>query len=102
MRPARRHAGGKMQMVGDATMVKEEICMPSVVRTWTIMLLSAVWLSSTGLATAGEPTDLIRQTTDQVIKILDDPQLQGPGKQAERQERLRKVADEAFDWQDMA
>ena len=76
--------------------------MPSVVRTWTIMLLSMVWLSSMGLAIAGEPMDLIRQTTDQTIKILDDPQLQGPEKQAERMERLRKMADEAFDWQEMA
>lgn len=76
--------------------------MPSVVRTWTIMLLSAVWLSSMGLAIAGEPTDLIRRTTDQAIKILDDPQLQGPEKRAQRQERLRKMADEAFDWPDIA
>ncbi len=76
--------------------------MPSVVRTWAMMLLSAVWLGSMGLAAAGEPTDLIRQTTDQAIKILDDPQLQGPEKRAQRQERLRKMADEAFDWPDMA
>jgi phospholipid transport system substrate-binding protein len=76
--------------------------MPSVARRWTIMLLSVVWLSSMGLAIAGEPMDLIRQTSDQTIKILDDPQLQGPKKQAERMERLRKMADEAFDWQEMA
>ena len=76
--------------------------MPSVVRTWTMMLLSVIWLSSMGLAIAGEPTDLIRKNTEQVIKILDDPQLQGPDKQAERQGRLRKLADEVFDWQEMA
>jgi phospholipid transport system substrate-binding protein len=97
-----RHARVKIEIGGDSTTMKEEIPMPSVVRTWTIMLLSAVWLSSMGLAAAGEPTDLIRQTTDQVIKILDDPQLQGPEKQAQRQERLRKIADAAFDWPDMA
>jgi phospholipid transport system substrate-binding protein len=92
----------KVEIVGDAITAKEEIPMPSVVRRWTIMLLSVVWLSSMGLAIAGEPMDVIRQTTDQTIKILDDPQLQGPEKQAERLERLRKMADEAFDWQEMA
>jgi len=93
---------GKMEIAGDSTTVQEEIPMPSVARRWTIMLLSVVWLSSMGLAIAGEPMDLIRQTSDQTIKILDDPQLQGPKKQAERMERLRKMADEAFDWQEMA
>jgi len=92
----------KIEIAGDSTTVKEEVPMPSVVRTWAMMLLSAVWLGSMGLAAAGEPTDLIRQTTDQAIKILDDPQLQGPEKRAQRQERLRKMADEAFDWPDMA
>jgi phospholipid transport system substrate-binding protein len=46
--------------------------------------------------------DLVRQTSDQVIKILEDPALQGPAKQAERQARLRKIADQAFDWEEMA
>jgi phospholipid transport system substrate-binding protein len=92
----------KIEIAGDSTTMKKEVPMPSVVRTWTIMLLGAVWLGSMGLAIAGEPTNLIRQTADQAIKILDDPQLQGPEKRAQRQERLRKMADEAFDWPDMA
>jgi phospholipid transport system substrate-binding protein len=73
-----------------------------VARGWTMLLLSGIWLSAIGLATAGEPTDVIRQTTDQVLKILEDPKLQGPDKQAERQERLHKIADQTFDWQAMA
>jgi phospholipid transport system substrate-binding protein len=67
-----------------------------------VLLVAAIWLSAIGPATAREPTDLVRQTTDQVLKILDDPNLQGTAKQAERQERLRKVADQAFDWNEMA
>jgi phospholipid transport system substrate-binding protein len=67
-----------------------------------MLLLSAVWLSFIGLAMAGEPTDLIRQTTDQVLKILEDPQFQAPNRQAERQERLHKLADQVFDWQEIA
>jgi phospholipid transport system substrate-binding protein len=76
--------------------------MRGVVRGWTIFLLSAVWLSTIGLATGGEPTDLVRQITDQVFKILEDPQFQAPNRQAERQERLHKIADQAFDWQEVA
>jgi phospholipid transport system substrate-binding protein len=75
--------------------------MRSVTRGWT-MLLYTIWVSAVGLATAGEPMDLVRQTSDQVIKILEDPALQGPAKQAERQARLRKIADQAFDWEEMA
>lgn len=76
--------------------------MQSVVRGWTILFLSAFWLSTIGMASAGEPTDLIRQTTDQVLKILEDPKLQGPEKRAERQARLHTIAEQAFDWQEMA
>lgn len=76
--------------------------MRGVARGWTMFLLSAVWLSAVGLATAGEPTDLVRQITDQVLKILEDPQFQAPNRQAERQERLHKIAEQVFDWQEMA
>jgi phospholipid transport system substrate-binding protein len=76
--------------------------MRGVARGWTMFLLSAVWLSALGLATAGEPTDLVRQITDQVLKILEDPQFQAPNRHAERQERLHKIAEQVFDWQEMA
>jgi phospholipid transport system substrate-binding protein len=76
--------------------------MPAVVREWMILLLSAIWLGSIGIASAGEPTEVIRQTTDQVLKILEDPALQGPAKQAERQARLHQIAEQVFDWQAMA
>lgn len=71
-------------------------------RGLTVVLLSAIWLASAGLATAGPPTDMVRQTTDQVLKVLEDPQLRGPDKQAARQERLRQISDQAFNWQEMA
>jgi phospholipid transport system substrate-binding protein len=76
--------------------------MQSVVRGWSIFILSVFWLSTIGIAAAGEPTNLIRQTTDQVLKILEDPKLQGPDKRAERQAQLHAISDQAFDWQEMA
>lgn len=68
----------------------------------SIVVLSIVALSFTSWAAAGEPTEVIRRTTDRVLSIFEDPQLQGPEQQAERQQRLRQVADEAFNWQEMA
>ena len=44
-------------------------------------------------AWAGGPTDQARQYTDQVLKVLEDPTL----KQPERQAAVRKVAIEIFD-----
>jgi phospholipid transport system substrate-binding protein len=76
--------------------------MRGVARGLTMLLLSALWLSFIGLAMAGEPTDLVRQTTDQVLKILEDPQFQAPSRQAERQDRLHKIADQVFDWEEIA
>lgn len=76
--------------------------MRSVMRGWTLLIMSASWLSAFGWAMAGEPTDLVRQTTDQVLKILEDPQLQDTANQAQRQERLHQMANQAFDWQEMA
>src|SRR5262245_61186160 len=73
-----------------------------VARGWIMLLLSAIWLSTVGLATAGEPTNLVRQTTDQVLQVLDDPKLQSADKQTERHARLHNIADQAFDWEEMA
>jgi phospholipid transport system substrate-binding protein len=67
-----------------------------------MLLLCTVCLSIIGQAVAGEPTDLVRQTTDRVLNILDDPQFQAPNRQAERQERLHKLADQVFDWPEIA
>ena len=44
-------------------------------------------------AWAGAPTEQVRQYTDEVLKVLNDPAL----KPAERQAAVRKVAIEIFD-----
>ena len=54
------------------------------------------------LALAGEPTDQIRQTTDKILALVQDPALKGPDKDAERQKQMKKVVDERFDWATMA
>jgi phospholipid transport system substrate-binding protein len=53
-------------------------------------------------AVAGEPTDQVKQTTDKVIAVLTDPALNGPDQTEERRTLLRQIADERFDWEEMA
>jgi phospholipid transport system substrate-binding protein len=76
--------------------------MHTVAQRCTFLLLGVIWLGSMGVAGAAEPTEVIRRTTDQVLKILEDPALQGPAKQAERQARLHQISDQVFDWPAMA
>jgi phospholipid transport system substrate-binding protein len=55
-----------------------------------------------GVALAGEPTESIRQTTDKIIAILQDPAFQEPKKEPERKRLIRLAADERFNWREMA
>ncbi|MGD8371714.1 MAG: ABC transporter substrate-binding protein [Syntrophobacterales bacterium] len=55
-----------------------------------------------GVALAGEPTESIRQTTDKIIAILQDPAFQEPEKEPERKRLIRLAADERFNWREMA
>src|SRR2546426_6304571 len=49
-------------------------------------------------AAAGPPTEQLRQYTDQVLKLLEDPNLQGPDRRA----AVRQAAIEIFDVQETA
>jgi phospholipid transport system substrate-binding protein len=54
-------------------------------------------LASPRGAWAGAPTEELRQYTDQVIKVLEDPALKGDDKRFERRAAVRKAAIEIFD-----
>ena len=54
------------------------------------------------LARAGDPTDQMRQTTEKILAIVQDPALKGPDKDAERQKQMKAAVDERFDWASMA
>jgi phospholipid transport system substrate-binding protein len=76
--------------------------MPSAWWKLTIVVVGLIWLSLNSLAMAGEPTDVVRQITDRVLAVLEDPQWQGPDRQSERQQRLRQISEHAFAWEEMA
>jgi phospholipid transport system substrate-binding protein len=50
---------------------------------------------------AGEPTEQIRQTTDKIIAVLNDPALKEPERAEERKNLVRQAVYERFDWEEM-
>ena len=77
-------------------MMRPRQLVASVVSTGAILILV-----NQG-AHAGAPTEELRGHVDQVIKILQRPDLQGEGKTIERQTAVRKVANDIFDFQETA
>ena len=67
---------------------------------WTLMLLFA--LSSVQSASAGPPTDQLREGIEQVVKTLKDPELKGDQKTDERRAAISKLADKIFDFTETA
>src|SRR5689334_8776911 len=53
-------------------------------------------------AQAGAPTDQVRDYTDAVVKVLEDPALKAEDKKPERRAAVRKIASEVFDVQETA
>jgi phospholipid transport system substrate-binding protein len=66
--------------------------------------LMAVGLAVTVVvpAAAGVPTDQLRGAVDRVLKTLEDPSLKGEGKVGERRVAVRKIANEIFDFGEIA
>lgn len=56
-------------------------------------MLGAIVVGAATVAAAGPPTDQVRQYTEHVQQILDDPSLQ----QADKRAAVRKVAEQVFD-----
>jgi phospholipid transport system substrate-binding protein len=75
----------------------------------SVRILGVGILASIGLAlgfvrpaSAGAPTDTLRDYTEAVQKVLDDPALKADDRRQERRAAVRKVAIEVFDVQETA
>jgi phospholipid transport system substrate-binding protein len=69
-------------------------------RSTLVSVTAGVLLACAAGADAGIPTDQIRGSTDQVLRLVRDPALKGPDRAAERRRQIRAVADQVFDWQE--
>lgn len=65
-------------------------------------LMLPLTLASAQGAWAGPPTDQLRNGVDRVLKVLRDPELRGDTRIDQRRIAISKVADEIFDFGDMA
>ncbi|MDX1411603.1 MAG: ABC transporter substrate-binding protein [Nitrospirales bacterium] len=66
------------------------------------LLSNTVFLA--GALNAAEPgpaTEAVRQTIDQVLAILKDPDLKSPDREAERRAKLEAVIGQRFDYEEM-
>lgn len=73
--------------------------MKKIVCAFGLLVLT---LAFSSMALAGEPQDRLKGGIDKVIGILSDSSLKGPAKRAERQKKLRSVADGFFDWRELS
>jgi phospholipid transport system substrate-binding protein len=71
------------------------------VRVLSLLMLLPALVAAQG-AWAGPPTDQLRDGVDRVFKILRDPELKGGTQTTQRRIAIGKVADEIFDFGDMA
>lgn len=62
-----------------------------------LLIAAIATLGSATLAGAGAPTDQVRDYTNAVQRVLDDPVLKAPEKWQERRTAVRKIASEVFD-----
>ena len=67
-------------------------------RSMAIRLLTAALVLAAAPVWAGPPTDTVKEYTDAVVKVLEDPSL----KATDRRVAVRKLATEAFDVEDTA
>jgi phospholipid transport system substrate-binding protein len=65
-------------------------------------VIVALVLGGVSLALAGVPTDTVRDYTDAVVKVLEDPALMADDRRAERRAAVRKIAIDIFDVQETA
>jgi phospholipid transport system substrate-binding protein len=71
-------------------------------RRFVVPLLAIVLALVAGRAAqASAPTDQLRGGIDRVLVILQDAALKEPGKAEERRQKIRAIANEVFDWQEI-
>jgi phospholipid transport system substrate-binding protein len=66
------------------------------------LLAVGLAVTAVGPVSAGVPTDQLRGAVDRVLKTLDDPSLKGAAKVADRRVAVRKIANEIFDFGEIA
>lgn len=80
----------------------ERTCSPGSVARVSVLLGLGALLLPWSPAGAGVPTDQLKVSVDQVIRIIEDPALKSEAKAQERRTAVRKEADKIFDFEETA
>jgi phospholipid transport system substrate-binding protein len=71
-------------------------------RPCALMLAAVLALVIARGAAAGPPTDQLKGAIDRVVKVVEDPSLKSAERTPERRAAVRKIADEIFDFNEIA
>lgn len=70
------------------------VAMAAILALWVIILAVPSY--------AGAPTDAMKATIDEVLRIVREHELKQPNKAAERRQMLERVVEARFDYQEMS
>jgi phospholipid transport system substrate-binding protein len=71
-------------------------------RIGAIVLAGVLVVGLSSPAAAGVPTDQLKGAVERVLKTLDDPALKGDARLGDRRVAVRKIANEIFDFSEIA
>jgi phospholipid transport system substrate-binding protein len=75
---------------------------PRLVTRLILVALTGLLVGAPAPAHAGAPTDQLKVSVEQIVKVLEDPALKPEGKQKERRAAIRKEAEVVFDFTETA
>jgi phospholipid transport system substrate-binding protein len=67
-----------------------------------VVVLAGFWACAPASADAGAPTDQLKVSVEQIVKVLEDPGLKPEAKLKERRAAIRKEAEVVFDFSETA
>ncbi|MBM4273756.1 MAG: ABC transporter substrate-binding protein [Deltaproteobacteria bacterium] len=67
-----------------------------------LALILALLLAIPAAALAGQPTDIVKSTVDEVLRLLSDPGLKSPDKKKQRRQMIKRAIDRHFDYDEMS
>lgn len=91
---------GMMMSMGKGRAVERQgrLCRRAAV----MVAVAALWVVSAVPGYAGAPTDSMKTTVDEVLRIVRDNELKHPNKATERRQMLEQVVEARFDYQEMS
>lgn len=75
--------------------------MRSQLKALALIMIVNLTLAVPG-AWAGPPTDVVKNTIEEVIRLLRDPALKSPSQKRHRRQLMKKAVDRNFDYTEMA